>query len=650
LNGADAAIAAGERLALIGLNGSGKSTLFAALAGELAPDAGSIEQPYRRVTLLRQSTPNGAMPAWRYLLDGDGRLFAAEAARAAAEEQLGATVPANHSNPAGGPRADDEAGIALAQANAEWLDAGGADAKPRALALLSGLGFGAEAAEAPVDQLSGGWRMRLNLARALFDPGELLLLDEPTNHLDLDAIVWLERWLHRLDRTLIVISHDRDFLDRVVTACLHIDEGKLVRYSGGYSDFERLRAERQRQAAREQKSIAEQSARLKVFIDRFRAQATKARQVQSRIKALERMAEVASVSALRGAEIRLEDPGGSPDPLLTTEDLSVGYGGKAVVQGINLQLRRGARIGILGRNGAGKSTLVRSLVGTLAPVAGRVNAARTLRIGYFDQQAVEQLEPDRTPLALLSRLAPEVRDQQLRDRLGQYGFKGEDATRSVGTMSGGERARLSLALIAWQKPHLLVLDEPTNHLDAQTRDSLAESIAGFDGAVLLVSHDRYLLRGSVDQLMWVEAGRLTLYDGDLEDYAQWVLKRPDTAAAPALPANADTVDSAARSFTVDRRSERRQAAQKRSELAAATRSLDSEIATIEQRLGQIEHRIREIESEFQDSASYSSATPPQRLTELSRERSVLAQEQERIELRWFDLQSEREAVVRSLDV
>jgi ATP-binding cassette subfamily F protein 3 len=643
LDGADASISAGERVALIGLNGSGKSTLFAALTGDLAPDQGSVAQPYSRVTLLRQSAPSGSMPAWRYLLDGDTRLCAAERALEAAQAcMLELEQFADQSEP-GSP---EEAGLALAQANAEWLDAGGADARPRAMALLAGLGFREGQSEEPVDHLSGGWRMRLNLARALFDPGNLLLLDEPTNHLDLDAIVWLERWLQRLEGTLIVISHDRDFLDRVVHSSLHIDEGKLVRYAGGYSEFERLRAERQRQAAREQKAIAERNAHLQAFINRFRAQASKARQVQSRVKALERMSNVAAIGALRGVDIRLEDPGDSPDPLLIAEDLDVGYSETPILRRVNLQLRLGARIGILGRNGAGKSTLIRTLVGELTPISGALIPSRTLRIGYFDQQAIERLEGARSPLELFAREAPTEREQTLRDRLGRFGFRGEDAARPVGTMSGGEKARLSLALIAWHKPHLLVLDEPTNHLDAQTRDSLAEAIAGFEGAVLLVSHDRYLLRASVDELVWVDNGALSPYDGDLDDYAQWVLKRrEDSLAQPDRGTRAGVATPT--SPPADRKAERRNAAQRRSDLAAATRPLDKEIATLETRLAQIQKRVADIELRLQDAGLYDAPNSADLLARLARERGELGAEQEQLEGRWFALQSQREAVLEA---
>ncbi|MEN9774310.1 MAG: hypothetical protein RL322_1380 [Pseudomonadota bacterium] len=622
LDEADAAISAGERVALVGLNGSGKSTLFAALAGELSPDGGQIEQPYRQVTLLRQSAPSGAIPAWRYLLDGDHRLCAAEQALEHAQ---------HHAD-----------GLVLAQAHADWLDAGGHDARPRAMALLSGLGFDTTQAEQSVDALSGGWRMRLNLARALFSPGDLLLLDEPTNHLDLDAIVWLERWLQRLDCTQMIVSHDRDFLDRVAQSTLHIDQGKLVRYAGGYSEFERLRAERQQQAVREQRAIAEQSARLRAFIDRFRAQATRARQVQSRVKALERMAEVAPIRAMRGVDIRLEDPGDSPDPLMSVEDLSVGYGASAIVKGVQLQVRRGARLGILGRNGAGKSTLIRTLVGELSTLGGEIRSARNLRIGYFDQQTVDRMDPQSTPLSLFVRIAGDTREQALRDVLGRLGFRGEDVTRPIATLSGGERARLSLGLIAWQRPHLLILDEPTNHLDAQTRDSLADAIAAFEGAVLLVSHDRYLLRASVDQLLWIDRGRMTEYEGDLDDYAQWVLKSRETSSDERDPAaHAEPGPAGA----VDRRSERRRAAQRRTELAAATRRIDERLKVIETRLHSTQAELAQLDAALQDESARDGSGRAERFEQLGRSRSALTTEAEHLESEWFELQTEREAIV-----
>ena len=637
---AEASIAAGERVALIGLNGSGKTSLLSALTSELLPDAGTIEQPFARVIRLEQSLPTSPLPAWQHLLEADTALAQAHRALAHAEQAFEEASTED----------GDSAGLAIAQANAAWLEAGGADAASRARALLAGLGFSREASEAPVDSLSGGWRMRLNLARALFAPADLLLLDEPTNHLDLDAVLWLERWLVRSDTTMLIVSHDRDFLDRVVKCCLHIDEGRLVRYTGGYSDFERQRAARAAQVARERESSAARAAHLEAFIRRFRAQATRARQVQSRIKALERMAEVEAVSALHGVEIELAPVEDCPEHLVLVERLAAGYGDRTVVNAGRLQIGRGARIGVLGRNGAGKSTLIRTLVGDLPAVAGEVSVARGLRIGYFAQQGVEGLRADESALRHLQRLAPDQREQTLRDFLGRFGFRGDDATRAVGPMSGGEKARLLFALLAWQRPQLLVLDEPTNHLDAQTRDSLASALARFEGALLLVSHDRYLLRASVDRFLIVSDGRVNDYEGDLDDYDAWVAQRrgessPDagvfTTAEPSHGTDAPRAQRA-ESAPSDRRTERRYAAERRAALAALTRDLDKEIKHIETSLQSLEAELRSVDAAIQDPALYGPGSDGSRIAELNRQRAALARNRDHAENRWLELQTRRD--------
>ncbi|MGE3863174.1 MAG: ABC-F family ATP-binding cassette domain-containing protein, partial [Burkholderiaceae bacterium] len=646
LERADASISAGERIALIGQNGTGKTTLLSALAGDLSPDHGSIEQPWREVIRLEQGLPTSALPAWRFIVDADPQLQAARTALSAAE--------------------DGDDGTALAHAHDAWIEAGGFSAEARCRSLLAGLGFSEAQADTAVDALSGGWRMRLNLARALFARSELLLLDEPTNHLDLDAILWLERWLLRYEGTAIIVSHDRDFLDRVASATLHLDDGKLVRYAGGYSEFERLRAQRQMQADKQRSADEARRAQLTRFIERFRAKATKARQAQSRIKALERMAEVAPIRKLRGIEFQLHEVGDCPDPLLQAEDVDAGYGPDAViVRKVNVSVRRGARIGILGRNGAGKSTLIRTLVGELAPLAGEVRAARTLRIGYFAQQGVERLRDDESPLRQLQREAPQEREQTLRDYLGRFGFSGEDATRPVGPMSGGEKARLSLALLLWPRPQLLVLDEPTNHLDAQARDALADALAEFDGAVVLVSHDRYLLRATAEQLLLVAEGKVREFDGDLDDYAQWLLKEAAVAASSAsasVSASASASASASGSASAtaqagsttstasagapstaggNRREDRRAAAQRRAQLAEQLRPFEQLLSTLEKRLAEIETRLTTIESQQADPSLYEDVP---RATALARERAALERERDDSEERWLTVSTERDAV------
>jgi len=645
LREADAAIAAGERIALIGLNGSGKTSLLSALTGEAVPDAGSIEQPFRRVIRLEQSLPTSSLPAWQHLLAADSALRDAQTALAEAEQAFSDSPDGEQS----------AAGLAVAQAHMAWLEAGGADAPARARALLSGLGFSPEASEQPVDALSGGWRMRLNLARALFAPADLLLLDEPTNHLDLDAVLWLERWLVRTPCTMLIVSHDRDFLDRVVKACLHIDEGRLVRFAGGYSDFERQRAARALQLSRERESIAARAAHLESFIRRFRAQATRAKQVQSRIKALERMAEVESVRALSGIDIELAPADDCPEHLVLVEDLAAGYNEQPVVRTQALQIVRGARIGVLGRNGAGKSTLIKTLVGELPPVSGSVSIARGLRIGYFAQQGVDQLREDESALRHLQRAAPTEREQTLRDFMGRFGFRGDDATRPVGPMSGGEKARLLFALLAWQKPQLLILDEPTNHLDAQTRDSLADALARFDGALLLVSHDRYLLRSSVDRFVIVTAGRLMAYDGDLDDYDSWVMQQREadvtSAIAPpsGMPATPSRDEASTAGGGSDRRSERRLAAERRTALAALTRDIDADIRKLEARLEKTEAELRSLDAELQSPDLYAPGSDGARVSDLNRRRASAARERDDIETRWLELQTQREEQVAAFE-
>ncbi len=643
LDRASASIAPGERIALIGRNGSGKTTLLAALAGEVLPDGGDIEQPWQATIRLEQSLPSSALPAWQFLVASDAALASAGDALARAQH------------------ADD--GVALALAHERWLDAGGASAEARARTLLAGLGFDASQASTPVDALSGGWRMRLNLARALFAPSELLLLDEPTNHLDLDAILWLERWLLRYPGTIVVVSHDRDFLDRVATATLHLEDAKLVRYAGGYSAFERLRAQRQLQAERERAAQQQRVEHLNAFIERFRAKATKARQVQSRIKALERMAEVAPVRALRGIDFPLHHVGECPDPMLRTEALDAGYGPNAILRDVDFTIRRAARIGVLGRNGAGKSTLVRTLVGELAPLAGEVHVARGVRIGYFAQQGIDALRSDDSPLLQLQRIAPLEREQALRDYLGRFGFCGEDATRPVGPMSGGEKARLLLALTLHPRPQLLVLDEPTNHLDAQARDALADALAEFDGALLLVSHDRYLLRSTVDSFVLVADARVAAFDGDLDDYANWLLQRTGQGAASsdrrvrgagdasaARAPGAAPPGAARASPPSSRRDDRRNAALRRARLADRLRPFDEEIAEIERRLDELAARIGSIDERLAGPHAYRDAT---QATMLARERAALQRERDSLEERWIERSTardaEREAVEREDD-
>jgi ATP-binding cassette subfamily F protein 3 len=625
LEDADAAIAPGERIALIGDNGSGKSTLLAAIAGDLSPDAGDVDVPPMRIARLEQSMPRGAQPAWRFVLEADAALMRAEAALAAAE--------------AGGD------GHAIAQAHDDFIACDGPSAPARARELLDGLGFGPEEAARPVDAFSGGWKMRLNLARVLMAPAELLLLDEPTNHLDLDAVLWLERRLMRSPATIVVVSHDRDFLDRVAQATLAIEDRRLVRYTGGYSACEQARAER---AAQRQRAIVAQQARiahLHSFVERFRAKATKAKQAQSRLKALERIEVLAPLRATRGIDFEFAPVGDCPDPLVRMEDVACGYPAgpdgeaRAVLRDVSMTVGRGSRIGVLGRNGAGKTTLIRTAVGELAPLGGELQRSRTVRIGYFAQQQVDALRAGDTALAHMQRLAPEEREQVLRDWLGRFAFRGEDATRPVGPMSGGERARLALAMLVWRRPQLLVLDEPTNHLDAATRDALADALAEFDGALLLVSHDRYLLRATVDAFVRVADGGAAPFDGDLDDYAAWLLQKP--AAGPGAPGapGAGAQDPAAPGPS--RRDERRVAAEQRAQRAAQRRPLQKQVDEVERELARLEARITEIDARLADPDAYRDGAAA---AELGRERGTLQKARDAAEERWLELSADLEAL------
>ncbi|HEX7640145.1 MAG TPA: ATP-binding cassette domain-containing protein, partial [Burkholderiaceae bacterium] len=548
LDGVNVTINPGEKVGLVGRNGAGKSSLFALLAGRLQADAGDFEIPPRwRLGEVAQHMPETDQPATDFVLEGDVPLMQAQAALARAE-------------------AEDD-GTAIAEAHMRIGEAGGFDARSRAQALLLGLGFRGEQLDAPVDSFSGGWRMRLQLARALMCPADLLLLDEPTNHLDLDALVWLEAWLQRFPGTLVMISHDREFLDAITGVTLHLDDGSLTRYGGNYSTFEEMRAERmsQQQAAfgRQQERIAQ----LQRFIDRFKAKATKAKQAQSRVKALARMERIAPVLTSADFAFDFREPKSLPNPMLATRDMECGYrvppsaqgaaaspradgggGGdgdasgwtsKVIVRGIDKTVLAGQRIGILGANGQGKSTLVKTIARSQPPLGGTLTEGKGLAIGYFAQQEMDVVHADDTPLQHMVRLArtvgPEAREQELRDFLGQFRFVGDMVHQPIGTLSGGEKARLVLGSLVWQRPNLLLLDEPTNHLDLATREALSMALNEFEGTVMLVSHDRALLREVCDEFWLVAGGRVLPFDGDLDDYQKWLLETSRAAARGAPP-------------------------------------------------------------------------------------------------------------------
>ncbi|MGE0860012.1 MAG: ATP-binding cassette domain-containing protein [Gammaproteobacteria bacterium] len=567
--GASLAIHPGQHVGITGGNGTGKTTLFKLLLGELGPDEGNLRLPTGwRIAHMAQETHASARTALEHVIDGDRALRDIERRLAAAET------------------AGDDAALAAAHAELDACD--GYNAHYRAEQLLHGLGFSQAEVSRPVAEFSGGWRIRLNLAQALMCPSDLLLLDEPTNHLDLDATQWLEDWLARYPGTLLLISHDRDFLDAVVTHIVHIEQQELRLYRGNYSAFEVQRAER---LAQQQALYQRQQTRIKEiesFVRRFRAKATKARQAQSRLKELERMQAVAAAHVDSPFDFRIREAPKVSDPLLTLLDADLGYGERRVLAGVRLSLHPGSRVGLLGANGAGKSTLIKALLGELAPLAGQRTAGTHLRIGYYAQQQLEVLDLDASASLHVQRLSPEVPEQVIRDFIGGFDFRGDAALAPIRPFSGGEKARLALALVAWQQPNLLLLDEPTNHLDLEMRQALTLALQEFGGALVLVSHDRYLLRNCVDEFHLVEDGRLAPFDGDLDDYHRHQQQRERAAQASAA-APADDGARGARG-----KEARQQAAAKRAQVAPArnaVKKLETQMAKLGADLAALESRL-----------------------------------------------------------
>jgi ATP-binding cassette subfamily F protein 3 len=595
LEGADASINPGERVGLIGSNGSGKSSLFSLLRGELHADKGEADFPgHWRIAHVAQETPALDRPAVDYAIDGDVHLRNIEKRLLKAEQ------------------ADD--GNLIGELHAALGDAGSYTVRSRSEALLVGLGFKQEELERPVSSFSGGWRMRLNLAQALMCPSDLLLLDEPTNHLDLDAIIWLEDWLKRYPGTLIVISHDRDFLDGVVNAIVHIDQKKLRRYGGDYSSFETQRAQNMTLAAGQYEKQQRERAHLQSFIDRFKAKATKARQAQSRMKMLAKMEDLAPLHVSAPFTFEFREPLRAPNPLLVFEDVAAGYEEKVILEEITFSLQAGERIGLLGVNGAGKSTLIKTVAGVLAPLSGDLVSNKGVQIGYFAQHQVEMLRDDQSPLWHLKKLSGNVREQDLRDFLGSFNFAGDMATGSIEHFSGGEKARLALALIVWQRPNLLLLDEPTNHLDLETREALAVALAQFEGTLVLVSHDRHLLRATTDQLLIVADGRLRVFDGDLEDYRELLL---NPEKKPAV--------------------EKKNAVEKKRgpSRPKENKPLESRIKRLEEQIARLTAKKGEIEARLADPALYQDAS----YNDVVADRAYVAKELEQLEAEWLEKQA-----------
>ena len=592
LEGADLTLYAGERVGLIGANGSGKTSLFALLRNELHADKGDAELPaHWRIAEVAQETPALDRPAVEYAIDGDVRL-----------RQLEAELEAAHD------------GTRMAELHVALGDAGVYTVRSRAESLLLGLGFSQKEITQPVSKFSGGWRMRLNLAQALMCPSDLLLLDEPTNHLDLDAIIWLEDWLGRYPGTLIVISHDRDFLDGVVKAVVHIDQKKLRRYTGDYSSFEVQRAQTIQLTQHLIEKQERERAHLQSFIDRFRAKATKARQAQSRMKMLAKMEDLAPLHVAAPFSFEFREPERAPDPLLTMESAAVGYGEKVVLDRITLSIRSGERIGLLGVNGAGKSTFIKTVAGTLQPLSGEAVFNKGLKIGYFAQHQVEMLRDDQSPLWHLKMISEKnIREQELRDYLGSFNFPGEMAAGPVENFSGGEKARLALALIVWQRPNLLLLDEPTNHLDLDTREALAVALAQFEGTLVLVSHDRHLLRATTEQFLIVTNGTIKPFDGDLDDYRDVLLKKkvdePATSKPEKKPRPANT----------------------------SKKPVASRIKRLEELMTRLNAKKSDIEAKLGDPAVYQDGPA---LAALLADQAYVLRELEQVEAEWLEKQAE----------
>lgn len=638
----------GERVGFVGKNGAGKSTLFALLQHEIDADAGTLEVPQGwRMASVKQEIASSDNSARDFVIDGDTHLRELQRERTALSSELERN-----------PNQAEILGARIAELEAELIEVGAWTSASRAEQLLAGLGFTPAQWDHSVNSFSGGWRMRLALARALMAPSELLLLDEPTNHLDLDAMLWLERWLGAYSGTVLLISHDTEFLDSVAQTILHFDQGKLNRYKGGYQDFIIQRSERLRQTKIAWERQTRETARLQGFIDRFKAKASKAKQAQSRVKALARMQLLAPIHAESGIDIRIPSPEEMPDPLLVLEDMQAGYTNEQgdvipILSKVRLMVRGGDRIGILGVNGAGKSTLVKTLAGELEVQAGSRKASRGLEVGYFAQHQLDMLDLDSSPLQHLARLAPQTREQELRNYLGGFGFGGDRVMDKVEPMSGGEKARLALSLIVWQKPNLLLLDEPSNHLDVETREALTTALAEFGGSMLLVSHDRHLLRTTVDRFWIVADGGVQEFDGDLEDYRDWLAqhqsiarkqelagKQPAGSVSLTPPSNATI---SVESNNADRKQQKREEAQERQRSALLRKPIEAKLVKIEKELETIQSKLKALDALIADADLYSESRRQERVQTLAQHGEFTKKHGELEEV-WLELQSELELI------
>ena len=606
-------IYAGQKVGIVGANGCGKSTLFALLRDEIHPDAGDLDLPPRiTIAHVAQETPALPVPAIEYVIDGDRelRLLQQQLAKAESEHD----------------------GTRIAEIHAQLDHADGYSANARAARLLAGLGFDQQQLQTPVSAFSGGWRMRLNLAQALMCRSDLLLLDEPTNHLDLETVMWLENWLRAYQGTLLLISHDRDFLDATVNQIAHVANNQITLYTGNYEEFERQKAERlaQQQAAfqKQQREIAH----LQSFIDRFKAKATKAKQAQSRVKALERMELIAAAHIDSPFSFSFRDPESSPNPLLRIETATAGYAAKPVLDRINLSIQAGSRIGLLGLNGAGKSTLIKLLAGEMSPLSGQRVEGKGLKIGYFAQHQLETLRPDESALWHLQKLDPNAKEADLRSFLGGFDFCGDNALQPVGPFSGGEKSRLALALLIWQRPNLLLLDEPTNHLDLEMREALTFALQDYSGSMIVVSHDRHLLRATTDDFWLVENGAVTPFDGDLDDYRRYRMEQG---------ANEDVSSGA--TAGVDRKQQKRLEAEQRQRQAQLRKPLENRLRKVEPEIERLTAEKQQLEQQLADSALYEAAQKDALKQALLRQSEVQNRLDE-LELEWLELQTELESI------
>lgn len=611
LDQASATINPGDKVGLVGKNGCGKSTLFALLKDELSIDAGSFSKPAQwELAWVAQETLALERSALEYVIDGDREYRDLE-------RQLGEAEVADN-------------GTLVAELHGKIETIGGYSIRARASELLDGLGFSQEQMSWNLTQFSGGWRMRLNLAQALICRSDLLLLDEPTNHLDLDAVMWLERWLQSYPGTLILISHDRDFLDPIINRIIHIENQKLNEYTGNYSSFENQRAQKMLQQQAMYQKQQKQMSHMQSYIDRFRYKASKARQAQSRIKALERMEKVLPAQFDNPFSFEFREPSALPNPILMMDDVSAGYGDNLILEKIRLNLVPGSRIGLLGRNGAGKSTLIKLLSNELTPQGGDLSYSQGVKIGYFAQHQLETLHPEETPLQHMMQIAPEKNELELRNYLGSFGFNGDKALEKVGPFSGGEKARLVLALIVWQKPNLLLLDEPTNHLDLDMRQALTLALQSFEGAMVIVSHDRYLLRATTDDLYLVHDRQVAPFDGDLVDYYKWLQdqQKAERKEQQAQAAPKDNANSAAAKKDQKRRE---------AELRKLTAPIRKKLTQLEAKMDKLNEIVADSEQQLSESSLYD-AENKAKLNQVLATQAQAKSELEEIEMEWMSEQ------------